>query len=745
MRKIFFCVCLAACLGAFGAPTMGVDAGKYVIDVPAGETYTLTADDVTAIGTLPLVKAGEGTLKVDDVLKDYTGDIYVTNGFYQATTSGAVGTTNGVTHVLDGGTFNGTQEVPSSGGQAFATGERFYICGEGYNRLGAVRQTSKACCRFGGKTTLTGPTRISGNARLDYRYDGFDMAGYELTAAMEGSQCLFLVGVSVAHPGNIVVERGSFEFQAGVSGFTAAQTVTVKSGASLSQWNSTQKQQATLVLEGGAKLTSNYGKYEPGKYAVNVWEGPITVQGGTVNALASGNQVTFVGKISGAGGFRGGSGGWLQFYNAANTFTDGIGQTSGGVAAWNTNSIPVQGGAVALTNASLHLMKSPPYTMTLPDLAFHGTGVVSGKLASASAKSLTKTGSGMLDLWTPLQVMGPLAVQNGGIRIRTRVPDTPGGLHWYQKDVIGNINVITVPSTIPYMGIDQAGVSFAYRAWPAVPTFNTCYYYTGYIRVPGEEGETVTLNCISSIAFNDQADLIDNENLAANDWSRFRMGRQRTLTAGWHPLFLEMHNWHDTTRGPQPNTGKGWQANFGIGIDWQGRCVTNPVYYAKLVDPGDGSFLRPTIDGKTSVDPASYRPMFDGPVSFGPGTSIDFGDAAPYVPFVFNGLSGCPAITNGELVVSNTWTVAHAQAAAQPLTVASGSKLVFAAGTTLAIADIGLFNRRADGTILVRAADANAITGLPTLTGGRGWKLVASEDGRTLTLRDVSGSVLLVR
>ena len=759
LRKTFGFACAAACLGAFGAPTMGVDDGKYVIDVPAGETYSLTADDVTAIGTLPLVKAGEGTLKVDDVLKDYTGDIYVTNGIYQATKAGAVGTTNGVTHVLDGGTFNGTQEVPSSGGQAFATGERFYICGEGYNRQGAIRQTSKACCRFGGKTTLTGPTRISGNARLDYRYDGFDMAGYELTAAMEGSQCLFLVGVSVAHPGNIVVERGSFEFQAGVSGFTAAQTVTVKSGASLSQWNSTTRQQATLVLESGAKLTSNNGTYEPGKYANNVWGGPITVQGGTVNALTSGKQVTFVGNVSGAGGFRGGNGGWLQFYNVANAFTGGIYQNGGGVAVWNTNSIPVQGGMVSLTNASLHLMKSPPYTMTLPDLAFHGTGVVSGKLASVSAKSLTKTGTGMLDLWTPLQVTGPLAVQNGGIRIRTRVPDTPSGLHWYQKDVSGNIDAIAVPSTIPYMGIDQVGVSYAYREWPAVPKFTTCYYYTGYIRVPGEEGETVTLNCISSIArtthlrigdtevikFNDQADLIDNENLAANDWSRFRMGRQRTLTAGWHPLFLEMHNWHDTTRGPQPNTGKGWQANFGIGIDWQGRCVTNPVYYAKLVDPGDGSFLRPAMT-KEEVDPAAYRPAFDGPATFGPGTSIDFGDAAPYVPFVFNGLSGCPAIANGELVVSNTWTVAHAQAAAQPLTVAAGSKLAFAAGTTLAIEDIGLFSRRADGTTLVRAADANAITGLPTLTGAvRGWKLVASEDGKTLTLRDVSGSVLLVR
>ena len=76
---------------AFGAPTMGEDDGKYVIDVPAGETYALTADDVAAIGTLPLVKAGEGTLTVNDVLKDYTGDIYVTNGIYRADTAGAVG------------------------------------------------------------------------------------------------------------------------------------------------------------------------------------------------------------------------------------------------------------------------------------------------------------------------------------------------------------------------------------------------------------------------------------------------------------------------------------------------------------------------------------------------------------------------------------------------------------------------------------------------------------------------------
>ena len=40
----------------------------------------------------------------------------------------------------------------------------------------------------------------------------------------------------------------------------------------------------------------------------------------------------------------------------------------------------------------------------------------------------------------------------------------------------------------------------------------------------------------------------------------------------------------------------GYLSKFGIGVDWQGRCTTNTADYAKLVDPGDGSFLRWTND-----------------------------------------------------------------------------------------------------------------------------------------------------
>ena len=699
LKKISACACVAACLGAFGAPTMGEDDGKYVIDVPAGETYALTADDVTAIGTLPLVKAGEGTLKVDDVLANYNGDIYITNGFYRATAYGAIGTTNGVTYVLDGGTFNSTVYAGTSGGQGFATGEKFYVCGNGYNNKGAIRQTDTACAHFGGTVTFTGPTRIATTFRFDFRYGTLDMGGYTMTVACENNQMLYLVAVTIRNPGNIVVESGGLEFQSADNGLTTAQTVTMKSGTFLSQWNSTSWQNVNLVLEDNVRLISGSGTYEPGKYSQNVWQGPISVQGRTQNDLSSGKQAMLYGKVSGAGEFWGGNGGWLQFFNASNTFTGGITQKGGGVVAWGANSIPVQGGAY---------------------VAVDGSGAISGRVVFASAKSLAKTGVGVLDIWTPLHVKGALDVRAGGVSIHSRIPDVPGGLKWWYKKVSNSYGVNTVPANVPYYGVDPSGASYAYRSWPS--GIEHTFYYSGYIRIPGEEGTDVTCNFASCIY----------------RATHLRIGNKDVIK------FSDQTDELTGQANGGPNTVSGWASNFGIGVDWQARCATNSANYAKLVDPGDGSFLRSAMT-KAEAEVDAYRPVFDGPATFGPGTSIDFGDTAPYVPFVFNGLSGCPTITNGELVVSNIWTVAHAQSAAQPLTVAAGSKLTFAAGTTLAIEDIGLFNRRADGTILVRAADANAITGLPTLTGGRGWKLVASEDGKTLTLRDVSGSVLHVR
>ena len=102
LKKTIGFACAAVCLGAFGAPTFGVVDGKYVIDVPEGEDYTLTADDVATMMNednvaYPLAKKGGGTLIVNTVMADYPNDIYILDGQYKAIAATAFGTTNGIT------------------------------------------------------------------------------------------------------------------------------------------------------------------------------------------------------------------------------------------------------------------------------------------------------------------------------------------------------------------------------------------------------------------------------------------------------------------------------------------------------------------------------------------------------------------------------------------------------------------------------------------------------------------------
>jgi hypothetical protein len=145
------------------------------------------------------------------------------------------------------------------------------------------------------------------------------MNGYTLTVQGENGNWFYLVQQTITHPGDIVVVSGGLEFQSYVNGLTTSQTVTMKAGTRLSQWASTTWQNTNLVLEDNVWLASSNGTYTPNAYSQNIWQGPITVQGKVVNDLSSGKQVMLYGKVSGAGYFTGGNGGWLQFYDPANT------------------------------------------------------------------------------------------------------------------------------------------------------------------------------------------------------------------------------------------------------------------------------------------------------------------------------------------------------------------------------------------------------------------------------------------
>ena len=102
---------------ALGAPTMSVVDGKYVIDVPTNEEYTLTADDVATMmdednAAYPLAKKGEGTLIVGAVMENYTNAIYILEGQYKSISATSFGTTNGIRSTRQ------TTTVPTSRGGA---------------------------------------------------------------------------------------------------------------------------------------------------------------------------------------------------------------------------------------------------------------------------------------------------------------------------------------------------------------------------------------------------------------------------------------------------------------------------------------------------------------------------------------------------------------------------------------------------------------------------------------------------
>lgn len=93
MKKVV-AVGLAMTACAVAATTRELRDGKYWIDVPKGETDSLTAEDVAVLvpasGAQPeLWKIGEGTLNMatnaaTEAFVDYNAGIYVTNGLMAA-------------------------------------------------------------------------------------------------------------------------------------------------------------------------------------------------------------------------------------------------------------------------------------------------------------------------------------------------------------------------------------------------------------------------------------------------------------------------------------------------------------------------------------------------------------------------------------------------------------------------------------------------------------------------------------
>lgn len=770
--------------------------GYAVVDVPEGETRTLTADDVAAFGARPLVKTGLGTLVAGAEMADFPGDILIRAGQYKATHAGAFGTAAGVTYV-DGGTIWSTVGAPhtwtNEGGFPAYGDERFCLRGEGFDGRGAVYQSDRGCLNFAGRGGIVfeGPVRLGGTQTLEFRYGFVDFNQCPLTVA----QTFRLVSLGVTGFRSVDVESGYFGLESGTDAdkTTAANAITVHDAAGF--WlNSTKAYDPRALVFGKGttfKVGGNAATIEPGPLTgIDGWSGPISFADDlAIQFDARGRPLNLAGPVSGAGGLRVTGGGYLQLNNPGNSFTGGIaiqGVTAAGSGDLNVTGgvtvaegpaaatsaqgvIPVDGGALALKDARLTVAADRVFD--LPGLVAEGKVVVSGLTAVTSFKSLTKKAAGTLTVFGPAKILGAADIQEGTLRFGTR-PDV-AGLNWhYAYGTAGGHTTAALPANVAWQGVDRRGVSYAYEDWKttvgtnSAPTHLQCHYYTGYIKVPGEPGTSVTCNFISSIArysslvidgqyvtkVSDNKDDLTGTTLS---YKRCVVGPQVTLAAGWHAILVYMGNFWDTTAGGVACDNPVWPANFGFGVDWQGRCEANTANYVKLLDPGDGSFLRTAVDEaeKATLDPTPFRPTFHGAVSFGPGTALDVNDAPPYTPVVLPELKGLPTIRNGAVTVTSpTWTIRASDFAAgvKPLTVEAGASLTFAEGTAFAFeGDFdALSHAGADKTRRLVSTAGGTIGNLPVPAGRVGtsdWYVRPSADGKGYDICYARGMVLVLR
>jgi len=468
---------------------------------------------------------------------------------------------------------------------------------------------------------------------------------------------------------------------------------------------------------------------------------------------------TFWGPVTNAanssGGFRLSGGGWIGFESSANDFTGGLevegvvenGEIFGGVTVRNAGAIPTNT-AFTVRNANVEVLAGSA-ERPLPKLTAESDVkvVAATNVVDMRIKALEKVGPGTVTLPQVVRIEGATTVTSGTVRISGEALGKPG-LSWYRSSK----RISDYDQPIPrgaYQGVDANGASYAYQNWPEVANWNDAYYYTGYIKVPGEEGSDVTINFISSMARVCRVDIggqtaikcwdnWDNLSNTENGYTRFSVGPQITVKAGWQPIYICMANYYDGTRGPQANTGRGWVADFGIGVDWQGRREAVPANYAKLQDDGTGSFLR-----------AGAGKIFAGETVFSNGTSLAMDGTTCAAPVLVSSLKGTPTITGGMVMLTDSWTIDFADVAAgRVLTVGDNARFGVAedvvvrfAGNKISTLPGGQPRRYP----LVRTTGSGIVDSFSDVSShGYGWRVERAAGGNGYDLVHRSGLIVIV-
>lgn len=308
-------VMLLALIGGYSltAATVAAGDGRLTIDVPAGENYALSDDDVSALAGRDLYKTGTGRLIISRSLKDegWDGEIVVEAGYLRTTLNGALGGVNKGTTIKPGATLE--IEDNSASYANIHHEEPFSIGGSGVDGKGAVYATkaggsiSTNMMFSKSKVTLTADTVVgysgseSFNGTCGFRNASLDMKGFTLTFKFKKGTKHGLFGGEILNPGRINVDPSlDFTLENEVNlGDKPNNTLFLGSGATLiiqnvgkspydikkPGWRLETEADATLKMQGDNECS---------------WYGPIHL-GGVLTFQGRKFNYTFRGPISGPG------------------------------------------------------------------------------------------------------------------------------------------------------------------------------------------------------------------------------------------------------------------------------------------------------------------------------------------------------------------------------------------------------------------------------------------------------------
>jgi len=254
----------------------------------------------TAAGTL--TKNGAGVLTVSGA-NTFTGAVTVATGTLKTGNGAALGRTNGITTINSGATLD-------VNGQNLGA-EPVTVSGSGVGAAGAIVNNGAAQQNALRYVTLAGDTVFGGVNRWDIRgapstADPANAAlltgGVARNLTKIGINTIALVGATVDPAlANIDVQAGALAAEAATTGLgNPAGTLTVQAGATFQVFNTTNVLNKNFVFNGSG--TNNTVSAGDGVITLNVFAGPMSLNGECWMNVNTADFMTFSNSITGGGG-----------------------------------------------------------------------------------------------------------------------------------------------------------------------------------------------------------------------------------------------------------------------------------------------------------------------------------------------------------------------------------------------------------------------------------------------------------